>query len=142
MPQKIIADLLWTFGIGTGYHRAFQDEFLPSLGPVFQGGWVRTNAARTAAEVGPVRPETLTATPWIEQVVFSFRFSKPIDEHVRVRREHVRLHCTPIVNLFEHDGDPLRLGCAVQPFSGRAKRGAIAPAAVFVVLALGVFFMG
>lgn len=54
--------------------------------------------------------EFLRETPWIEQLVICFRFRKPLDNHLRVRPEHVRLHCTPIVNLFAHDGDqvPLR----------------------------------
>jgi type VI secretion system protein ImpG len=51
----------------------------------------------------------LSEIPWIERLTLSFRFSRPIDEHVRVRAEHVRLHCTPIVNLFPHEADPLRL---------------------------------
>jgi type VI secretion system protein ImpG len=51
----------------------------------------------------------LAEIPWIEELRLSFRFSRPIDEHVRIRAEHVRLHCTPIVNLFPHEADPLRL---------------------------------
>jgi len=53
--------------------------------------------------------EFLAGLQWVDRVTVSFRFSRPIDEHVRVRSEHVRLHCTPIVNLFPHDADPLRL---------------------------------
>lgn len=51
----------------------------------------------------------LAGMPWTEQLILSFRFARPLDEHIRVRRENVRLHCTPIINLFEHDADPLRL---------------------------------
>jgi len=46
--------------------------------------------------------------PWIERLVIRFACSRPLDDHIRVRREHVRIHCTPIVNLFRHDGDPIR----------------------------------
>lgn len=53
--------------------------------------------------------EFLRGLEWIERVVVRFRFSKPIEDSVRVRPEHVRLHCTPIVNLFTQDGDPIRL---------------------------------
>lgn len=53
--------------------------------------------------------EFLRDLEWIERVNLRFRFTKPLDESVRVRAEHVRLHCTPIVNLFKLDGDPIRL---------------------------------
>lgn len=46
---------------------------------------------------------------WVDRVVIRFRFREPLDEGLRIRKEHVRLHCTPIVNLFAHDGDPIRL---------------------------------
>jgi len=50
----------------------------------------------------------LREVQWVEQLTIRFRFSRPLDDHVRVRRDHVRLHCTPVVNLFPHDGDPIR----------------------------------
>lgn len=53
--------------------------------------------------------EFLRGLEWIARVTLRFRFSKPIDDSVRIRAEHVRLHCTPIVNLFSLDGDPIRL---------------------------------
>jgi type VI secretion system protein ImpG len=53
--------------------------------------------------------EFLAEVPWVDRLQISFRFSRPIDDYVRVRPEHVRLHCTPIANLFPHEGDPIRL---------------------------------
>lgn len=91
LKEAVDADLMWTFGVGTGYHHAFQNEFLVSLGSVFQGGWVRTNAARTAVEVGKVRPETLVATPWIERgwgprpEGWYWKFEEPKARHPELR---------------------------------------------------------
>jgi type VI secretion system VasI/ImpG family protein len=53
--------------------------------------------------------EFLAEVPWVDRLQISFRFSRPIEDYLRVRAEHVRLHCTPIVNLFPQDGDPVRL---------------------------------
>ena len=36
-------------------------------------------------------------------------FSRRPEDEMRVNRESVRLHCTPIVNLFEHDADGIRV---------------------------------
>ncbi|MCP4698985.1 MAG: type VI secretion system baseplate subunit TssF [Gammaproteobacteria bacterium] len=38
-----------------------------------------------------------------------FRFSKPLDDQVRLKKSHIRLYCTPIVNLFPLDASPVRL---------------------------------
>lgn len=38
-----------------------------------------------------------------------FRFAKPLEEQVRLEKRHLVLHCTPIVNLFDLDGDPIRV---------------------------------
>lgn len=35
-------------------------------------------------------------------------FDRPYPEDRRIKAEHVRLHCTPAVNLFEHDAEPTR----------------------------------
>lgn len=51
----------------------------------------------------------LAGVPWVERLTLRFRLSRPIDEHIRIRREHVRLFCTPIINLFPFDADPVRL---------------------------------
>jgi len=37
------------------------------------------------------------------------RFDRPLSPSLRPTREDIRLHCTPIVNLFAHEGDPIRL---------------------------------
>jgi type VI secretion system protein ImpG len=44
-----------------------------------------------------------------ERFVVSFEFSRPIEDAVRVQKENVRLFCTPIVNLFSRDADPIRV---------------------------------
>jgi len=36
-------------------------------------------------------------------------FDKPLPAQVRPTADHFRLYCTPIVNLFPHDADPIRL---------------------------------
>ncbi|MFA4971147.1 MAG: hypothetical protein WC683_00945 [bacterium] len=53
--------LLWTFAQGTGYHRAFQDELLPGLGPVLQGAWERTQGDTVE------RAPTPGTGPWVER---------------------------------------------------------------------------
>lgn len=42
-------------------------------------------------------------------VTVSFAFNRTLDPHVRLREHHFRLFCTPAVNLFPHDADPIRL---------------------------------
>ncbi|MDN3611777.1 type VI secretion system baseplate subunit TssF [Vibrio ostreicida] len=39
----------------------------------------------------------------------SFVFHRSLPSEVVLKDKHFRLHCTPIVNLFEKDGDPIRL---------------------------------
>lgn len=39
----------------------------------------------------------------------SFIFNRTLDPQVRVRTHHFRLFCSPAVNLFPHDADPIRL---------------------------------
>lgn len=39
----------------------------------------------------------------------SFIFTRTLDPQVRVRSHHFRLFCSPAVNLFPHDADPIRL---------------------------------
>lgn len=41
---------------------------------------------------------------WIE-----FRFDRPLPAAIRPTTEDIRLYCTPIVNLFPHEADPLRV---------------------------------
>lgn len=36
-------------------------------------------------------------------------FSQPLEDQIRLTRDNVKLYCTPIVNLFQNDADPLRL---------------------------------
>ena len=43
------------------------------------------------------------------QMTLRFRFSRTLPVEVRVRDEHFQLYCTPAINLFEHDGEPVDL---------------------------------
>lgn len=36
-------------------------------------------------------------------------FERPLPPDVRVRQRNIAFHCTPAVNLFEHDADPIKL---------------------------------
>ncbi len=38
-----------------------------------------------------------------------FEFSRPLPAEARVRQRHVQLHCSPAVNLFDHNADPIIL---------------------------------
>jgi len=42
-------------------------------------------------------------------VEVTFTFNRRLDSFPLVSRENVRLHCVPIINLFEHPADPVRL---------------------------------
>ncbi|MCP3867684.1 MAG: type VI secretion system baseplate subunit TssF [Gammaproteobacteria bacterium] len=53
--------------------------------------------------------ESLSRYALAERIDLRFEFSRPLDEQVRLRKEHVRLYCTPIVNLFKRSGEPLRV---------------------------------
>lgn len=39
----------------------------------------------------------------------SFKFDRAFDGAIKIRKENIRLHCTPIVNLFARDADPILL---------------------------------
>lgn len=43
------------------------------------------------------------------RLVLRFVFSRTLPADARVRDEHLALHCTPAINLFEHDADPIDL---------------------------------
>ena len=38
-----------------------------------------------------------------------FEFAKPLEGHVRLTKNNIRLFCTPIINIFEKDASPIRL---------------------------------
>jgi type VI secretion system protein ImpG len=44
-----------------------------------------------------------------QRFVVSFEFNRPIEEAVRIQKENICLYCTPIVNLFSRDADPIRV---------------------------------
>ncbi len=39
----------------------------------------------------------------------AFELSRAVPEEIRPRQENIRLHCTPIVNLFKREADPIRV---------------------------------
>lgn len=43
------------------------------------------------------------------QVTLTFEFSRPFPDQTRITEGHIRLNCTPVVNLFAHDAHPLRI---------------------------------
>ncbi|GLR73193.1 type VI secretion system baseplate subunit TssF [Aliivibrio sifiae] len=53
--------------------------------------------------------EWLNGIPQRSTVKLSFVFSRALPSEVVLKDKHLKLHCTPAVNLFEQDGDPIRL---------------------------------
>ncbi len=47
--------------------------------------------------------------PMIESFSIKFTFNRKFDSQLRLQKGHVRLHCTPIINLFSADADPIRV---------------------------------
>lgn len=66
-------------------------------------------------KIGKVLPQSLKG-----RFTVQFHFAKTLPADVRVRQESFSLYCTPIVNLFEHDSDPIDL-------NGRKSEYRIAP---------------
>ncbi|MCS2610819.1 type VI secretion system baseplate subunit TssF [Halomonas dongshanensis] len=44
-----------------------------------------------------------------ERMTLRFTFSRMLPADARVQDEHLALYCTPAINLFEHDGEPIDL---------------------------------
>jgi len=53
--------------------------------------------------------EWLSGVPQRSTVKMSFVFKRALPSEVVLKDKHLRLHCTPAVNLFSKDGDPIRL---------------------------------
>jgi len=53
--------------------------------------------------------EALKNSPESERFSLVFHFNRTLSPQVRVQARHIRLHCTPAVNLFTQDADPIRL---------------------------------
>jgi len=53
--------------------------------------------------------EGLAALAVEERFQVEVRFDRQLSPTLRPTREEIRLNCTPVVNLFEQDGDPIRL---------------------------------
>jgi len=52
-----------------------------------------------------------------------FEFNKPIEDSIRVETNNIRLYCTPIINIFKRDADPLRLAHQKQEYIIRPSGG-------------------
>nr|WP_282437245.1 type VI secretion system baseplate subunit TssF [Vibrio amylolyticus] len=53
--------------------------------------------------------EWLKGVPQRHSITIHFHFNRALPSEVVVKDKHFKLHCTPAVNLFEKDGDPIRL---------------------------------
>lgn len=51
----------------------------------------------------------LSALSSLSSIKISFVFNRALPEKVQLRTKHFKLHCTPAVNLFSMDADPIRL---------------------------------
>ena len=49
------------------------------------------------------------ADPMVESFSLHFNFNRQFDSQLRVKQNHIRLFCTPIINLFSHDADPIKV---------------------------------
>ncbi|NDL71886.1 type VI secretion system baseplate subunit TssF [Vreelandella alkaliphila] len=54
--------------------------------------------------IGQALPSTAA-----ESVTLRFVFSRPLPSDARVKDEHLALYCTPAINLFDHDAEPIDL---------------------------------
>lgn len=52
--------------------------------------------------------QALPATP-AQRVTLRFVFARPLPTDARLQNEHLALYCTPAINLFEHDAEPIDL---------------------------------
>lgn len=53
--------------------------------------------------------DALAGAPGEERIVIDVRFDRGLAPGLRPTKENVRLYCAPIVNLFAHEGDPIRI---------------------------------
>ncbi|KJY87238.1 MULTISPECIES: type VI secretion system baseplate subunit TssF [Vibrio] len=51
----------------------------------------------------------LSGVPSRSSLTMSFVFKRALPSEVVIKNKHLRLHCTPAVNLFDIDADPIRL---------------------------------
>ena len=47
--------------------------------------------------------------PMVAGFTLNFKFNRQFDSQLRVKASHIRLFCTPIINLFEQDADPIKV---------------------------------
>ncbi len=53
--------------------------------------------------------DAVTALPVEDRFQVEVRFDRQLPPTLRPTRDDVRLYCTPVVNLFPHEGDPIRI---------------------------------
>lgn len=53
--------------------------------------------------------QALAELPEASEFEISIEFSKPIEDNIRLTKSNFLLYCSPIVNLFDRDADPIRL---------------------------------
>jgi type VI secretion system protein ImpG len=58
-------------------------------------------------DVGGLKPTAAFGVG--DRFCITFTFDRPLPTQVRPTADHFRLYCTPVVNLFAHDADPIRL---------------------------------
>ena len=61
-------------------------------------------------------PEVQSGTKRFE---VSLTFNRAYPDHPKLTRDELKLYCTPVVNLFEHQGDPIELDHAVWDYRVR-----------------------
>ncbi|MBT7306721.1 MAG: type VI secretion system baseplate subunit TssF [Gammaproteobacteria bacterium] len=67
--------------------------------------------------------EKLSSCPQLDRFELNFEFSRAWEERARLSAENIALFCTPIVNLFQQNGDPLRLDHRQVEYRIRPKGG-------------------
>ncbi|MCF6345441.1 MAG: type VI secretion system baseplate subunit TssF [Thiomicrorhabdus sp.] len=53
--------------------------------------------------------DSVWPTSTVDTIRIEFCFNRPLPEDIKVRKSSFALYCTPAVNLFEYDADPIRL---------------------------------
>ncbi len=71
--------------------------------------------------------------PKVQRFSFKFRFSRQFDEQLRVSKDDFRLFCTPIVNLYQSDADPIRINHQQQDYMLRPQHKNLQHVEIFSV---------
>jgi type VI secretion system protein ImpG len=63
------------------------------------------------------------STSTSDQLVITFDFNRPFPDQVRVNETHLRLNCTPAINLFQADAFPIRMDRSKTEYLIRPEKG-------------------